>query len=346
MGRYRLPPFSVQQVSKALSESMDWGLTFTGVPEHWKTTKGEGVNVAVLDTGIDDEHPDLASAIDKARDFTRSRYAHRDVQGHGTHCAGTIAARANGTGVIGVAPECHLFVGKVLDDSGSGDGAGISAGIDWACDEGADIISISAGSPQPDPRIGAALERAIASGKFVIVAAGNDGRPNSVNYPARWKGQGLHPNLDCIAVSAFRKDGRLADFSSRGPEVDVAGPGQDVLSTYLRGGYAKLSGTSMATPFVAGVVALMLAVHRKIKNAKTPLTNLRELREHFAKGSKEAGKPGKDDDFGFGLVDPDQLLKLEADGDAAQQPVLVFGEYGVFWPGRERDEINVSIGKV
>lgn len=338
---YRLPPFSVKEVVKALSEVMDWGLTFTGVPEHWKTTRGEGVRVAVLDTGIDDEHPDLAEGIEKARDFTRSPVSHRDVQKHGTHCAGTIGARANNIGVVGVAPACRFIIGKVLDDNGSGEGAGIAAGIDWACSEGADVISMSMGSPQPDPRIGAALERAIAAGKFVIVAAGNDGRPNSVNYPARWKGQGLRPNLDCIAVSAFRKDGKLASFSSRGPEVDVAGPGQDILSTVPGGRYALMSGTSMATPFVAGVVALMVAAHRKLKNPKSPLTNLRELREHFAKGSKDAGTPGKDDDFGFGLVDPDQLLHVEAAG-SDQAPLFTIGGVAVYSPARAGDAFSLA----
>jgi subtilisin family serine protease len=166
--------------------------------------------------------------------------------------------------VIGVAPRCRLLVAKVLGDDGSGTSDAVAAGIDWAADAGADILSMSLGSPHPAEEIHAAIRRAVAKGKFVICAAGNDGRDRSVNYPARWE--------DTVAVGAVDRNGAVARFSSRGPEVDLCAPGQDILSTFFAGGYAKLSGTSMATPFVAGVVALMLAKHRASGGA-TPVNN-------------------------------------------------------------------------
>src|SRR5215471_3245621 len=203
-----LPPFRIESVQKTLAETIDWGLAAYHIPDHWKATRGRGIKVALLDTGIDESHPDLADAIDDARDFTRSRSGPIDKNGHGTHTAGTIAARQNNLGVIGVAPECRLLVGKVLSDDCSGASSTVAAGIDWACDSGADLISMSLGSPEPDAALLAAVTRAAAKGKFIIAAAGNDGRDNSVNYPARWP--------ETIAVAAVDSAGHLAAFSSRG----------------------------------------------------------------------------------------------------------------------------------
>jgi subtilisin family serine protease len=234
---HHLPPFRIEATFTALAETVDWSLTNYHIPIHWKATRGKNVKVAVLDTGVDEAHPDLTGAIDDARDFTRSRFGPIDHHGHGTHTAGTIGARQNNVGVIGVAPDCRLLIGKVLGDDGSGASATVAAGIDWACDAGADIISMSLGSPQPDDVLLAAVTRAAAKGKFIIAAAGNDGRDNSVNYPARWR--------DTIAVGAVNQNGQLAPFSSRGPEVDIAAPGENILSTWLGGGYAKLSGTAV-----------------------------------------------------------------------------------------------------
>ncbi|MEX2138675.1 MAG: S8 family serine peptidase, partial [Pirellulales bacterium] len=173
-------------------------------------------------------------------------------------------------------------------------------GLDWACDNGANVVSMSLGSPQPEAPLQAAIQRATAKGVFLIAAAGNTGRPQSVNYPARWR--------ETIAVAAVDRNGRLSRFSSRGPQVDIAAPGQDVLSTYRDGSYAKLSGTSMAAPFVAGVVALLIALHRDAKDARTPLRNLADLREHLRRTAREAGPIGHDPGYGWGLINPDGLL--------------------------------------
>jgi subtilisin len=298
-----LPPFRIETTLTALAETVDWSLTNYHIPVHWKATRGQNVKVAVLDTGIDEAHPDLMDAIDDARDFTRSRFGPVDRNGHGTHTAGTIAARENSVGVIGVAPECRLLVGKVLSDDGAGSSAAVAAGIDWACDSGANIVSLSLGSPQPDPLLLAAVTRAASKGVFIIAAAGNEGRENSVNYPARWR--------DTIAVGAVNENGELAPFSSRGPEVDIAAPGENILSTWLDRGYAKLSGTSMATPFVAGVVALAVALHRDAEHIRTPLRTVADLRDHLARTAVDAGPPGKDTQFGWGLVNPDSILSID-----------------------------------
>ena len=300
---YRLPPYRVSRVMTALSETIPWSLTATNVPAHWTATRGKGVIVGVADTGVLASHPDLLGQVLASRDFSGSPHGAVDAQGHGTHCSGTIAAiQGNTVGVAGVAPDAKLVCAKVLGDDGSGRDEWISAGIDWLVTSGVHVISLSLGSPDPSPVILAALQRAVSAGVFVVAAAGNEGRPNSVNYPAAYGGM--------VAVSAFDRDGRLADFSSRGPQVVVAAPGQDIVSTYLRGGYASLSGTSMATPFVAGVVALLLA-RNKQHDCKSPVKTQRDLIEHLRRTAKDAGPVGHDDSFGWGLVNPDTFL---ADG--------------------------------
>lgn len=322
---WRLPPYSVEATCVAMSETIDWGLANYDIPQQWRQTRGEGVRVAVLDTGIAADHPDLVGCVDNARDFTGSRFGSEDRVGHGTHVAGTIAARHNEQGVVGVAPECRLLAAKVLGDDGSGSGRSVAEGIDWACEAGADVLSMSLGSPYADRAIHAAIERALAAGVFVVCAAGNEGQPDSVNYPARWP--------QTLSIGAVDRQGRVARFSSRGDEVDICAPGQDVLSTYLDAGYAKLSGTSMATPFVSGVVALLIAKHRK-SGGVTPIDTQAELVEHLRRTAVDAGPQGKDPNYGYGLIDPGSVLAV-AEDDAAESrfeigPVCVNGVNGSF----------------
>lgn len=315
--RLRLPPYAVRATWQALSETVDWSLGAYRVPEHWRATRGQGIRVAVLDTGIDEDHPDLRDALEAARDFTGSRHGPIDRAGHGTHVAGTIGARQNGVGLVGIAPECRLVVGKVLGDSGSGEARGVAAGIDWAVAQAADVISLSLGSRQESPEIAGAIRRAVDRGRFVICAAGNEGRDRSVNFPAR---------LDTtVAVGAVDRAGRVARFSSRGDEVDIAAPGEDILSTWLDGGYAKLSGTSMAAPFVSGIVALLLAKHRS-RGGRSPVRNQAELLDHLARTAVDAGPAGKDPNYGFGLIHPDSVL---AEADAVESALRA--EFGPVW---------------
>ncbi len=311
LGDQRLPPFTVKRVFTTLSETMDWGLKLLGVPNAWKITRGSGVRVAVLDTGADQTHVergDLQGAVENLADFTGSRFGWIDFQGHGTHTAGTIGARQNNLGVIGVAPQCSLLIGKVLGDDGSGTSASVAAGIDWAVSQKADLISMSLGSPEPSPDIHAAILRAVKAGVFVVCAAGNeqDGQAASVDtvgYPARWP--------ETVAVGAVDADGHVASFSSRGPEVDICAPGVDVLSTYLNGGYAKLSGTSMATPFVAGVVALAIAKHRAAAGGDSPLITPAQMIEHLTKYARP-WNAGQGAGSGAGLIDPATVVGTDA----------------------------------
>jgi len=298
---YRLPPFQVDKVMLATAETIDWGLKLLGIPPLWKETKGEGIKVAVLDTGIALEHPDLQPAILEARDFTRSPSAAYDAQGHGTHVSGIIAARRNAHGIVGVAPEAKILTAKVLNDEGAGTSPDIIAGIHWAIESKADILSMSLGSPEPDEEIHKALLLAISKGIFVITAAGNEGPDlDTVGYPAGFP--------EMVAVGSIDRRKRLSQFSSRGRQVDVVAPGDQITSCYPPRGFATLSGTSMATPFVSGVVALALSKHRQM-GGKTPLRTQQNLIEHLRRTSIDAGPAGFDPLYGYGILNPEKLIQ-------------------------------------
>lgn len=297
---FYLPPFKVDRIMLATAETIDWGSKLLGIPPLWQQTQGEGIKVAVLDTGIALEHPDLKPAILAARDFTRSPSAADDAQGHGTHVAGIIAAQRNAHGIVGVAPKAKILAAKVLNDEGSGTSADIVAGIRWAVATGADILSLSLGSPEPDREIHQALLLAIAQGVFVITAAGNEGPDlDTVGYPAGFP--------EMVAVGSIDRRKRLSRFSSRGRQVDVVAPGDEITSCYPPRGYAVLSGTSMATPFVSGVVALALAKHRKM-GGKTPFRTQQDLIEHLCRTATDAGPSGFDPLYGCGILDPAKLI--------------------------------------
>ena len=285
----------------ATAKTIDWGLKLLGVPPLWKETQGDGIKVGVLDTGIALEHPDLRPAILEARDFTRSPSAAYDAQGHGTHVSGIIAARRNAHGIVGVAPETKIITAKVLNDDGAGTSQDIVAGIHWAMEAGADILSMSLGSSEPDEEIHQALLLAISKGVFVITAAGNEGPElDTVGYPAGFP--------EMVAVGSIDRRKRLSQFSSRGRQVDVVAPGDEITSCYPPRGYAVLNGTSMATPFVSGVVALALAKHRKM-GGKTPLRTQQDLIQHLCRTSADAGPAGFDPLYGCGILDPAKLIK-------------------------------------
>ncbi len=301
MGRHwRLPPFKVRKTCTAseMKQVIPWGLKLNGIDQLHLQTQGEGVRVALLDTGIDDAHPDLKDRIAAMKDFSGSAWGTRDQQGHGTHTAGTIAADDNGVGVVGVASKCSLLVGKVLGDDGSGSMEAVADGIRWAIAQKAQIISMSLGSPDADDGVLAAIQEAVKAGIFVVCAAGNEGHLvdkitrqdiNTVDYPGKWTEL-------CSCVGAHDESGKIAEFSSRGPEVDFLAPGVNVASCWPGGRYAYLDGTSMATPFMAGTAALLIA-YRKAKGYE-PITSQAMLE---ALVSVKA-IPAKDYGAGHGLL--------------------------------------------
>lgn len=316
---YTLPgDYVIHKVTTALSETVDYSNGLLGIRDLWSDTEGEDVTVAVLDTGCFN-HPDLEGAIVDAKDFTRSAIGWDDFVQHGTWCAGFIGARANGVGVIGVAPKCKLLIGKVLNDSGSGTRESIVAGLEWAAESGADIISLSLGGPsmgeharQVYARIGSAKD------KYLFAAAGNSGDPNQVDFPARWP--------ESICVGAVDKDGKPTRFSNKGPRVDIWTYGVDMLSTIPRG-YGTMSGTSMATPQAAAVAALALSYVRKRSGVIAGHEAMRKVMRDTAKN---------------GIISPSDLIKaIGASPAQTRRKVLALGAMKIYTPALPTDDAGI-----
>ena len=235
----------------AKGPEIPWGVQRVGAPQAWARTQGEGAEVAVIDTGIDAAHPDLAGQVAGGVNITDPQHpdAWADDEGHGTHVAGTIAGKGANGGLAGVAPRAKLYAVKVLDKDGNGNYSDVIAGIQWAMDHGIKIANMSLGADEGSEPLHRAVQAALAKGMLIVAAAGNTG--GSVGYP------GAYP--ETVAVAAADSSDHVAPFSSRGPEVTYIAPGVDILSTKMGGGTLTLSGTSMASPHVAGMAALAYA---------------------------------------------------------------------------------------
>ena len=252
----RVIPYQIDEQLDSVNE-VPKGVVMIEAPEIWSDTMGEGVTVAVLDTGCDLSHPDLAEQIIGGRNFTKDDGSdpdkYQDYNGHGTHVAGTIAALQNNNGVVGVAPAAKLLIVKVLDKNGAGEYEWIINGILYAIEQKVDIISMSLGGPEDVPALHDAIKKAVENNIAVICAAGNDGdgsdETDEYGYPGAYN--------EVISVGAIDFERSSSDFSNSNREIDLVAPGEQILSTYLNGKYATLSGTSMATPHVAGALALI-----------------------------------------------------------------------------------------
>ena len=260
--RLNLIPYQVDEEVEMVSE-VPKGIELIAAPKIWEKSKGKGITVAILDTGCDVTHPDLSERIIGGRNFTDDDNGNPDVytdyNGHGTHVAGTIAAVQNGTGVIGVAPEASLLILKVLNKNGSGQYDWIINGINYAVEQKADIISMSLGGPEDVSELHQVIQKAIAKQILVVCATGNEGdgqeSSDELSYPGAYN--------EVISVGAINLQRRSSKFSNSNNEVDLVGPGEEILSTYLNGKYAKLSGTSMATPHISGALALIKEIANK-----------------------------------------------------------------------------------
>lgn len=278
----------------------NWGMNVFGVEKLRSITRGEGITVGVIDTGIDDAHP-LLTNVKAAKDFTGSPNGYRDVNQHGTHCSGTVGAQNE---QIGVAPGCQIVHGKALSDQGSGYGTWIRDAMQWCVDQGATVLSMSLGSPGEDPTITTKIRQLADQGVWIIAAAGNSGAgtPN-----VDWPGRSAH----AISVAALTQFLNPASFTSAGAKIDTSGPGVDIWSTKPGGGYRQMSGTSMATPFVAGVLALYRAA---LVKKQLPVPFVEALRLMLFADSTDTHLPGDDNRTGPGWITP-LLLALNLQPD-------------------------------
>lgn len=297
-----LPPVEVQELLTVLVQQQGWGVKQLNIPELWKITQGEGVTIGVIDTGVP-RHDDLDENVLEGINCIPGEDQY-DNHGHQTHCVGIIVAENNDTGMVGVAPKAKCLCIKGLSNRGSGTYGGLIKALEYCLEmrhdgtRRVDIVSMSLGGSSPSPQMEEVINKLTDAGIPVICAAGNDGM-GGVNYPAAYD--------NSIAVAAYDSTGRVAGFSSKGPEVDFAKPGVNIYSTYLNNRYAKLSGTSMACPFMAGVVALLISRFRD-KGEDYTVDKIKKL---LIAESDDKGVTGKDDSWGYGVVDVYELITGE-----------------------------------
>ena len=276
-----------------------WALPKINALAAWAISSGRDVTIAILDSGVDVEHPDLAARIVRGYDFVNDDDNADDDNGHGTHVAGIAAAISNnGIGIAGLAWNANIMPLKILNRSGVGTSSDIVRAICWAVTERADIINMSLGGPFASHTVHTAVDYAISQGIVLFAATGNHyHRGNPITYPAAYK--------SVIAVAATDRDDLKAEFSNTGTYVDIAAPGVDILSTYTRDDqsiWASASGTSMSSAYAAGLAALILSVD--------PDLSPDQLRTVITDSVVDLGCPGRDILFGYGRIDVAAALSL------------------------------------
>ncbi|MNK60372.1 Thermophilic serine proteinase precursor [compost metagenome] len=296
------------------------------LPQAWDVARGKGVIVAVVDTGVDLSHPDLRENLVSGISFVNQvevedwdnpgqtlvePFANKgpiDDHGHGTHVAGTIAAAMNGIGVVGAAPNAKIMPVKVLSHTRSGFGSDVASGIVWAVEHGAKVINLSLGVYGGSKPVERAVRYALAKGVVVVAAMGNDREDSYLEY-------GIHPSYPAalpgvIAVGATDDRDQVASFSNAGKWISVSAPGVDILSTTptyevsdpLPYEYGSMSGTSMASPYVSGVAALLLSLYPNMTPA--------QVKARLESTADDVGIPGFDTFTGHGRINAARALGL------------------------------------
>ena len=277
-----------------------WGVKRVGAgPVHREGISGAGVKVAIIDSGIDHTHPDLALNYAGGYDFVNDDADPFDDNAHGTHVAGIVAARDDDAGVVGVAPHATLYALKVLDASGNGSFSSVLAALQWAVDNGVQVTNNSYGSSEdPGVTVQQAFANAEAAGILHVAASGNSGTcqgtGDTVLFPARY--------ASVMAVAATDSLDRSPCFSSTGPAVELSAPGVAVNSTIPGGGYQLFSGTSMASPHVAGAAALVWS-QGLVSDVNGNSRVNDEVRQRLIGTAQDLGAAGLDPWYGHGLVD-------------------------------------------
>ncbi|WP_455279183.1 S8 family peptidase [[Eubacterium] cellulosolvens] len=302
---------------KTTQQITPWGIERIGVlPVQAEGNDGSGINIAILDTGVDTDHPDLSYVFGfDFSDLLMDDADPEDFSGHGTHIAGIIAAQNNDIGVFGIAPGANVYILKVFTDGGEGRYSSAVEAIEWCIGtyndaiEGNEIhiISMSWGSEVNlgDPGIEPWINQAYNLGIILVGSAGNEGNStgtgDNIIYPARYE--------NVIAVSAINQEDQRPSFSSTGPAVELAAPGSNIVSTFIDG-YATLTGTSMSCAHVTGSIALLLNsdVPTNYDNNTNEKWDPAEIRNILRDTADDIGQEGKDQQFGYGLVNINQVF--------------------------------------
>ncbi|WP_079171048.1 MULTISPECIES: type VII secretion-associated serine protease mycosin [unclassified Streptomyces] len=321
--------------------AQQWGVEALNTDRAWQTTRGEGVTVAVLDTGVDDTHPDLAGNVLPGKDLIGfgAERGDRSWARHGTAMAGIIAAHghgyANGDGVVGVAPEARILpVRVILEGSDKARsrarhtrGNALADGIRWAADEGADVINLSLGddseSAHPEPAEDAAVQYALSKGAVVVASAGNGGeKGDRVSYPAAYPG--------VIAVTAVDRHGARASFSTRRWYATVSAPGKEVVIADPDRKYYEGWGTSAAAAFVSGAVALVRSAHPDLSPA--------QVKQLLIDTARDRPDGGRSDAKGYGMVDPAAAIAAASEDRPADPEAPAAGYRGLYFGAGPRPE--------
>lgn len=297
--------------------SWQWGLAKIQAPTAWDIMGDtSAITIAILDSGVDLNHPDLNDKIVQGYDFVNNDAVAQDDHGHGTHVAGIAAAETNNNaGVAGVSWGARIMPVKVLDAQGDGYYSDVAAGINWACSHGASILNMSFGGSTPSSTLQQALEEAYDDGCLMVAAAGN-GYGDGVDYPAKYP--------QTMAVAATNQNDVRPSFSDYGPEVDVAAPGVAIYSTVWYHSYTYGSGTSMATPHVAGLAALVWSVCPEPTNA--------EVESVIETTAKDLGPTGKDNYYGFGRINAHDAVEAASPTLAVNRRLMIFLADGTTGP--------------
>lgn len=279
------------------NETLFYNLTKINISSAWESCfQGQGITVAVIDTGVDLDHPDLQANIVSGKSFVSGASSPDDDYGHGTHVAGTVAAVNNNGGVIGVAPKARIMPVKVLNSSGSGSTFDVADGIEWAADNGAKVINLSLASTGNSSTLKAAVDYAYNKGVLVVAAGGNCGDSSYALNGCTYQDQPVYPGAysNVIAVASTTSSDSQSSFSNQGSYVDIAAPGSSIYSTYKSGGYSFSSGTSMAAPHVAGLAALIWSQNSSVTRQQV-WTQIRST-------AQDLGTSGWDSQFGYGRI--------------------------------------------
>jgi thermitase len=279
-----------------------WNLPIIQTEEGWKFSKGNAnVTIAVIDTGVDLNHPDLVHRLIKGYNVIEDHHIPEDDNGHGTHVAGIIASEVNNReGVAGITWFNHIMPIKVLNSEGYGSSFDVAKGIIWAVDHGAHVINLSLGNYQPSELLQEAVRYAYDRDVVLIAASGND-------YSAQPSFPAAYPEV--LSVGAVNPDGSLAEFSNYGDYLDVVAPGTEIPSTFVHNRYAALSGTSMAAPHVTALAGLIRSLNPNLTNT--------EVIDIINKSTIDLGVPGKDVLFGNGLINIYKAMQFANKGNKA-----------------------------
>ncbi len=289
-----------------VQKQVGWEITAFNLPLAWNYSQGEGVKVAVIDSGADLDHHDLVENLLPGKNFVDPTKTPEDDCGHGTHVTGIICAKNTEMGMVGVAPKCKVIPVKALNNKGVGDLRNVAEAIRWSADQGVDFITMSLGSPAPLQQVRKALQYAVSKGVVIFCAAGNAGTTREIFYPAAYP--------EAIGVGAIDEKFERANFSCTGNDLDFLAPGVRILSTVPDNWYAVMSGTSQANPFLVGVAALLLS-YKRARNLDLKL----DTNDDYCNALKQYTIPLADPQFagnrffqGFGIIDPRKMEEWAA----------------------------------